>query len=285
MSSWLTSNPRIPSSKKTYVTTVLMGGLANRIFQIFAAQKYAQLTGRTFVLCDRFMNENEHEDKATTDHAIKELFGTLPVNNDPSTKWVSVREESYAWFTYQFDSLPKYQGANVVLEGYWQNPNYIPGNHASLPLTPIPMPYAFIHFRFGDYIGSSHELPLQHYYRKSILRCIRQNPDIQFLVFTDDEVKAEEYIQNLGVQIPYIISPVKTALEVLKGMANCIGGICANSSLSYLGAWFQRRSRGNVYMPARWMNGIPDRQMASFYPSWATVVDLKDDRPPSFQDL
>lgn len=281
MSSWLTSNPRIPSTnKKTYVTTVLMGGFANRIFQILAAQKYAQMTGRIFVLCEKFIHKNNHEDDELTAHELKELFGNLPIHTDPSIKWVSLQEESYTWFTYQFDSLLKHQGANVVLEGYWQNPNYIPGNHATLPLAPIPLPYAFIHFRFGDYIGSKHELQLQHYYRKSIIRFIRQNRDIQFLVFTDDEVKAEIYIKNLGLQIPYTISPLKTALEVLKGMANCVGGICANSSLSYLGAWFQRRGRENVYMPARWMNGIPDRQMVSFYPSWATVVDLKDDRQP-----
>lgn len=286
MSSWLTRNPGIPAgNKNTFVTVVLMGSLANRIFQICAAKKYADLTRRKFVLTDQFIHENAHEDKESTQRALTEIFGDLPFHTDPKTKWIPIQEETYQWFTYQFDSLPKYSGNNVVLSGYWQNPNYIPSNVASVPQSAIPLPFTFIHFRFGDYVGSSHELPLQHYYRKAIRDQVRKNPDTQFLVFTDDESKADAFIQSLGVFINYTFSPAKSGFEVLKGMANCIGGICANSSLSFLGSWFQRRGRGNIYMPAQWMKNIPPRQMSSFYPSWVTVVDLKDDRPPELQDL
>jgi hypothetical protein len=56
-------------------------------------------------------------------------------------------------------------------------------------------------------------------------------------------------------------------------MANCAGAICANSSLSWLGAFFQKRAKGMVYMPSKWING---KTTDDLYPSWATIVDTED---------
>ncbi len=288
MSSWLTSNPRMPmANKNTYVGIVLTGGLANRIFQVLAGQRLAEITGKTFVICQDRIEENPHQKEEETQKQLHELFPKLTYTKEStkSSSWVVIREDIWQWFQYQFDTMPKYPGKNIVLHGYWQNEKYFPRSLPTLAISPIPQPYYFIHFRFGDYANTVHELDLKHYYRKAILRIIRQNTDAQFLVFSDEIDKAREYLDSLPYEVPYSISTTVSALDVLKGMASCRGGICANSSLSFLGAYFQHKPRGTVIMPGAWMKNIPARQMAGWYPSWVTVVDLKDDRPPELQDL
>lgn len=287
MSSWLTSNPRIPLSvKNTYVSVSLIGGLGNRIFQILAGQKLAELTGRKFVICEDRIGGNPHETAEETKAHLHAIFPNLTYYKE-STKtpsWVIINEEQWQWFQYQFDSMPKHTGRNILLHGYWQNEKYFPKIMPILPISAIPQPYTFIHFRFGDYAGTGLEVDLRHYYRKSILRVIRENRDVQFLVFSDEPEKARQLLDALPFEVPYSISTATSALDVLKGMASCHGGICANSSLSFFGAYFQHKPRGTVIMPGTWMNNLPPRQMAGFYPSWVTVVDSRDDRPPELQD-
>lgn len=277
MSSWLTRNPSIPSiNKKNYIGIVLTGGLANRIFQVLAGQKLAELTGKTFVVC--ISEENPHESNEETKKQLHELFPTLSYYTESTNSWIIIREDPWQWFQYQFDTMPKYPGKHILLHGYWQSEKYFPRSLPILSLPPIPQPYSFIHFRFGDYSGTVHDLDLSHYYRKSITRIMREDRNAQFLVFSDEPEKARNFLDALPFEVPYSLSAATSALDVLKGMASCHGGICANSSLSFLGAYFQHKPRGTIIMPSEWMKNIPQRQMMGWYPSWVTIIDLKDDR-------
>jgi hypothetical protein len=53
--------------------------------------------------------------------------------------------------------------------------------------------------------------------------------------------------------IEYKLSDSKTGYDSLVEMANCAGGICANSSLSWLGGYFQKEMRGIICMPSEWI--------------------------------
>ena len=55
MSSWNKSTPRVNTNKNAYVTTILQGGLGNRIFQVLAAQHFAEKTGRKSVIDNDFI--------------------------------------------------------------------------------------------------------------------------------------------------------------------------------------------------------------------------------------
>jgi hypothetical protein len=281
MSSWLTRNPGGLSNRGVYVAPALYGGLGNRIFQILAAQKYAELTGRTFVLLKEEIYTNPHETEEKTLEQLQEIFGQLPFYTGPATSWTKVTEEKWQWYKYEFNTLPRNTGKNVILNGYWQGEKYFPKRMPSLNVPSIPLPYTFLHLRFGDFKGTIHDLDMIHYYRKAILASIYDHPDQPFLVFSDDMEKAREFLEPYGIE--YAESSAKNALDVLKGMAACRGGICANSSLSYLGACFQKRGFGSVFMPQIWVKGIDKLQMTGYFPIWAKVVDLKDDRPKDSQ--
>jgi hypothetical protein len=72
--------------------------------------------------------------------------------------------------------------------------------------------------------------------------------------------------------VEYTISDKIDPFDTLIEMANCAGGICANSSFSWLGGFFQGDTRGKVYMPSVWFKGKPE--YSGFYPSWVNIVSV-----------
>jgi hypothetical protein len=52
-------------------------------------------------------------------------------------------------------------------------------------------------------------------------------------------------------------------------MSCCVGAICANSSLSWLGAYYQKPPRKNIFMPSPWIKTKLD---AEIYPDWVRVI-------------
>jgi hypothetical protein len=281
MSSWLVRNPTSvqasDKNKNTYVTVELCGGFANRVFQILAAQHFAEKTKRSFVLVSEFILDNAHQPVDDTMRELDILFKSLPMYVGAPTEWIPVIEEQYTWYTYNVELIHKHKGKNIVLKGYFQNETYFPKQVPNIEVKPRINTY-FLHLRFGDYIGSVHDVGLGLYYRKAIQNIMMNNQLSTFIVFSDEPDKIDEYIQKeIQYPIRYSISHAGTPLAVLKEMAECSGGICANSSLSYLGAFFQRKPRGKVFMPDIWMTTVPKKQMVSFFPSWATVYTIRDE--------
>jgi hypothetical protein len=280
MSSWLVRNPTSlqvgQANKDTYVTVELSGGFANRVFQILAAQHIAEKTKRTFVLVDTFILENAHQAVDETMRELDILFKGLPMYVGEPTEWLPVVEEQYTWYTYNVEFLHRNKGKNIVLKGFFQNELYFPRQMPSIEVRPRINTY-FLHLQFGEYLNTVHDVGLAVYYRKAIQNILMNSQLSTFIVFSNEPDKVDEYIQNeIQYPIRYTISHAGTPLTVLKEMAECSGGICSNSSLSYLGAYFQRKPRGKIFMPDIWMKTIPKKQMVGFYPAWALVYTIRD---------
>jgi hypothetical protein len=278
MSSWLVRNPTSVQAsdrnKNTYVTVELCGGFANRVFQILAAQHFAEKTKRSFVLVNEFILDNAHQPVNETMKELDIVFKGLPMYVGPATEWAPVIEEQYTWYTYNVELIHKHKGKNIVLKGFFQNELYFPKQLPTIEITPRINTY-FLHLRFG--FDASRNVGLSLYYRKAIQNIMMNNQLSTFIVFSNEPDKIDEYIQKeIQYPIRYSISHAGTPLAVLKEMAECSGGICANSSLSYLGAFFQRKPRGKVFMPDIWMTPVPKKQMVSFFPPWATVYTIRD---------
>ena len=277
MSSWNRSTPRVNTNKNAYVTTILQGGLGNRIFQVLAAQHFAEKTGRKFVIDNDFIHSNPHETPEDTMKQLMQLFPSLTFYNGESLEWNIIKEEPYMMFQYQPDIFKRFPGRNILLDGYFQNSNYFPKEVPSFEPSPRSNT-VFLHIRLGDYVNSKHDIDLRTYYKLSITKILNNIPGAKFLVFSNEAEKAEEYLKSLDLPFKYSISSANSSLDVLKGMISCSGGICANSSLSWLGGFFQK-PRGVIVVPSEWMKGVSRNQLNGFYPSWASVVETKAPSP------
>lgn len=255
----------------TFVTAALTGGLANRIFIIHAAITYAKKTKRKFVLVQKLIINNAHESNQITLSSLEALFGKFTYyTNDDYQSWKYVRDPKQNAFA--FENPPMYPGESVIFEGYFQSPKYfLPSPSVPLEVTKKPNTY-FIHIRLGDYCNTPiYQIPLKAYYSEAIMQITENDIHAKFLVFSNENTKAQTYItENIKVPFDYTFSQAESAFDTLKEMASCAGGICANSSLSWMGAYYQAEPRSNIYMPDQWI--VPNPIPLDIYPDWATVI-------------
>jgi hypothetical protein len=251
--------------EKKFITGNLVGGLANRIFIIMAVRGFAEKTNRTPVFVSNYISNNAHQSKESTTNELKEIFPDMEIKDDLT--WTEAKEER----EFQYTDIVANKSTNIVLHGYFQNERYFPSTPPTLQKTLLP-DTVFLHIRLGDYTGTRHDVGLTKYYVECLTRL--KDKGVKFRVFSNDNTKAEEYIKSLNMLFTYTISDKTNALDVLKEMASCSGAICSNSSLSWLGAFFQAENRGPVFMPSKWINDVPNENFDTFYPSWATVIEI-----------
>lgn len=258
-------NQSISSSTDNYVSIKLLSGLGNRIFMILAALNYAEKYNKQFVYCIDFVNEGRiaHE-KNLTEMTLK-IFGNLKVIQ--SLKSYTLINTSKNVFIY--NELP-YSPANVVLEGFFQSELNFPSPSLYPSIKTEPISIYFVHIRGGDYLTDyGLNIGLSEYYET----CFHYLGNVKYIVFSNDNEYAKK-IMN-GYTLDYTISNTVNQYDVLVEMANCLGGICANSTFSWMGAFFQGSERKEVFMPSNWWK-CNDYQ--NIYPKWATMVNIRSNK-------
>ncbi len=252
-----------------FVTALFVGGFANRIFQMLACYKVAEETGRKVVWDQLQMGGNPHEPTQETMQLLLELFpDTLTVS---ISDWKRCLERLGGEYEYQpeiYSSVPKEQPIEII--GFFQNLDWMPKKFPIVAQR-IYRNTVFLHIRLGDYVGSPFDVNLQQKYYSNAIQYIKGHTTetIHFLVFSDTPTKAEEIVKGLPCKDSYTMSSAKRSLDVLREMAACCGGVCSNSSLSFLGAFFQQSHRGIVTVPKVWR--MPD--MVGPPIPWAIVID------------
>jgi len=244
-----------------YVCFRIRNGLGNRIFQVLAALGYAEKYNKIVVLCESLSINGEILHEKDTDIYIKQLFPLIKwVNN--YTRYIDYKEKGDPWSYYE---IP-YFNTNVLLHGHYQNELYFP---SSSMIPNIRTAYYkntyFVHIRAGDYLSlRAWSFDLTEYYKKcfNIL-----GKDVKYIVFSNDNIYAKKYMSNFDIK--YTISDKTNQLDTLIEMANCAGGICANSTFSWMGAFFQGDKRGQVFMPGTWKKGY---DCSGIYPEWVSIV-------------
>ena len=244
-----------------YVAPYLkQGQLGNCIFQVLAAKGYAEKHGHTVVFFSKYIP------KTVDFEPIAKIFPEIPVLDDIGD-YITLDYSDHAW---DFFDLP-YESGSVVLRGYFQNAKYFPEDVSPLSGLPTLAHTYFIHVRAGDYLTHpKHFVDLRQYYTRCIEMIKKDDPDAEFLVFSNDNAYAENIVREYDIK--YRISNTVTALDTLIEMSTCSGAICANSSLSWLGAFFQRSGK-HIFMPSQWYND-EKKDTSGIYPPWATVVDV-----------
>ena len=253
-----------PPPPGKFVSVLLRNGLGNRIFQILAALGYAEKYKKVCVICKALTTTGMKPHERNLDTMISSIFPSLFVV-ELIERYTNIVEQKQMNYT----SLPSY-GSSVVLQGYFQDEKYFP-SAAYIPVIRTayyPDTY-FVHIRAGDYLDpGSFGLDLFNYHKKCFAQ-LSSIPNVTYIVFSNDNTYADNYMKQFGIQ--YTISNKLNPLEALIEMANCAGGICANSTFSWLGGFFQRAPRGQIFMPSVWLRG---RDCSGIYPTWATVVDI-----------
>ena len=163
----------------------------------------------------------------------------------------------------------------MIFDGYFQSEKYFLEHPLYLNnITPKTNIY-FLHVRLGDYCNTFYDLPLKRYYSEAILRITEDDTSARFLIFSNEVAKARILIQEqILVPFDYVFSNATTAYDTLKEMASCSGAICANSSLSWMGAYYQKQPRKNIYMPFPWIKNSKLGRPFDLYPEWATRIKV-----------
>ena len=255
------------------VSAQMSGGFGNRIFQILAGLGYAERTGKQFVFFE------EH------------------ITNNPHTPPVKMRTMLYAWFpqvtiyrgkvswTDYVDTgspIPDMSGS-VAIRGNFQNDAFFSPNARDtfkIPTPPqrilnvdsIDFTHAyFIHFRLGDYVGSDWDVDLTSYYPDAARRILLQDPSATFLVFTEEPDKVDMKKFKFPT-MKMAMMPVVDIWETLWLMSRCNGGICANSTFSWIGG-YASKGTGPFYLPNVWKRDGSARGLAT----WAITLPIKAD--------
>lgn len=256
------------------VSTMMGGGVGNRISQILAGLGYAERTGRQFVFYEQHMTHNPHTPAEPTKRFLLSLFPHVKVLRGGPVSWRLLQEEQ------GFDDV---SGAvSVVLSGYYQEERYYPSRLRewfSIPKPPtvrfsgggIPFERTwFVHFRFGDYVTTDFNVDLRKYYKAAIASVLEEQRNAFFLLFSDEPTKIP--YEEIGLSgfsgekmsvVPYNIG----IWESLWQMSRCWGGVTANSSFSWSAAF---AVKGSVYMPTVWKTTMGFHKDL---PSWVRTVD------------
>ena len=239
------------------LTVDLAGGLGNQLFQLAALLHVARLTRRVPYI-QTLANPSPHSKLSYFDTILRG-FKSLHSNVKPTSK---VLEPSMAYADWRGLLL---WSPNPEMNGYFQDWRYVDAEFVSRlqfspdVLTRYPTRESiFLHIRGGDYVGHAvHDLHLDAYYQ----RAIAHFPDAHFLVVTNDVEYAVSRPWLADVKYTLVM---ESEIDTLYLMSQCAGGICANSSFSWWGAYLNPDRK--IVMPDRWYTSSWYVQSGYYFP-------------------
>jgi len=247
------------------------GGVGNRIIQVLTGLSYAKRAGKQFVFVEDHMAHNAHTPAKATKDFMLELFPTVKVYRGRGG-WKNTIKEPVGTH-YIYNPFPDVSGS-VLLEGYFQNIGYFDDvalrdgfrfprrrTGAQYDLSGVDLDHTyFIHFRKGDYINSEFAVDLSDYYKKAVAAVLEFDAAGRFLVFSDEVSKITGDLAGYGINEDLIAGIVPVSLGIQESlwlMSSARGGICANSTFSWIAA-YGCKGDGPLFIPACWSTRHPD---------------------------
>jgi len=251
------------------VIVQLMGGLGNWLFQIAFAE-YLSKHGVPIKLEVVSKSPHSSEEYMNTvlapwkpdmlPHGMNFILGRQHFNEE--------RLQMYNWIQI-VQSIP-----NLTITGYFQNFTYITQSFIeklklpteALNRHPEVKDTVFIHIRGLDYVNHPiHGVELDNYYS----RAIKLFPEgTTFSVFTNDieYAKSKSFLK----EVPHVFIG-EGEIDSLYLMSRCRGGICANSSFSWWGAYLNRTRK--LILPSKWYTDM-SLYTGGYYFNEATILDV-----------
>lgn len=248
---------------------IIMGGLGNQLFQIFATIAYSIENKQ------RFIFPSEIQASVTQRHPYWDSFLTpLKIFTTIKIPQMNVLREK----GFEYSAIPAIsKDENRILYGYFQSYKYFERYYDTIcrmigleeqkiqVQLRHPNNYMFMismHFRLGDYmqLQDCYSILPYEYYRNS-LQCIinttlKDNWDVLFFCEKDDNTEVFATIDKLRSDFPNLKflkqdDSVEDWKQMLM-MSVCTHNIIANSSFSWWGAYFNYNPQKIVCYPEQW---------------------------------
>jgi len=226
---------------KHYVIGKLMGRCGNQFYQIATTIAYAKKNGFDYFVTNNAQNcDNDAY-----------YFNQFP-KRDLSRMTYDEKRDGNDFAIYE--EIPKMEDAMLV--GYWQSFDYF-NDYRNEILELFNLPYekkdgcVSLHIRRGDYLQLPEKLKVMpiEYYRLAI-EYFEKIKKHKYIIFSDDIDWCKGVFNDyLFPEIKFEFSEGRTEVEDLSYMASCEHNICANSTFSYAGSWFNRNPDKIVLTP------------------------------------
>lgn len=236
------------------ITAILKGGLGNQLFILAAVEYYSKRCNKNYYR-DTPTNPSPHTDIDYFDTIFKN-WNTTEYIQDSIVLHEPIHEEHMNYHK------------NIVIDGYFQDYRFISDKFIQKLCFPtLNEDYSdgvFLHIRGGDYKNNwLHDVQLDTYYQRAIDMFPK---DTKFYIFTNDIHYAvkKEFLNTIHHE--FIIGD---EIHSLYAMSQCKGAICANSTLSWWGAFLNKNRQ--IIMPSKWFND--GRDSTRYFFEEVTVVD------------
>jgi len=296
-------------SYKKYATMRLECGMGNVLFQVALLYGYCEMTDKIPVFCDNLF--------PYTKHCNNDLLKCQILKEFPYIKYVSTFSELSSTEDLMYDYNPpgnkkeyknieiKNYRYNMILEGRFMTDKCFPVLEKFIPSVNenITLSYPddlseryFIHLRLGDYLyNSGFNVNLEKYYNrciKLILESLQSSETSKkiklFVCYNSKLEEAQKIMETYNFKDKYDINDIvyqsenDTPYNTLYVMSQCIGGICANSTLSWFGGYLinckhnlqYNKNNNHLFLPNKWVNNTEDDYTKDIYPTWAKVIDV-----------
>lgn len=295
-------------NKKHKLIIYLNYGLANRMFQILSAMGFAEKWNMDLYISEKYMHDNDHKSVESSINDIKHIFPTIKIldKNYDTSNFLKINKnyDVIDYFKIDINLLKAYDYIiiknprnDAILYGQFGNEKFFPKKYVKLNLTEpsnsIIKGYKnlfFIHFRLGDYkelICFMFNLELEKYYKYCIQKILDKYKNANFIILSNDIKSAKKYIKDNKLldnltDNTVIYDEKGSRLDSLYYMSQCKGGICANSTFSWMGAYsIKNKNKDLIFMPNKWLDFKIFDIISNYiietdgiYPNWATRVPL-----------
>lgn len=244
------------------ITCRFTGGLGNQLFQLAAAHHLSKKHNK--IACVDTL------ETPYTHHSPKNHFDGL------FSKWKNtyhLADFTPIWEIKEFDYYNEILPENAKIHGCFQHWKHVENdfkdtlhfNTDILSKYPNIKDTVFLHVRGNDYLYDNIKevlyIDLSNYYKNAI----KEFPEgTHFSVFTNDLQFAERYLKDISYSI--IDENDEDSLFL---MTQCSGGICANSTFSWMGAFLNRHRK--LVLPSKWINTM---EYSGIYFDGCTIIDI-----------
>ena len=272
------------------ITTEIMGGLGNQLFQIFNLISYS-LTHKT-----SFYFENKKAARKDRPHYWNNFLMSLR----PFLRIVFDKRDLplYKEPNFHYDKIQSFEEINQPFKffGYFQSYKYFQEKEEDIfkfiklneSKEQLKEDYSYdnmvsLHFRLGDYVNLQQHHPLMpiQYFGEALQKLIKDtNKDNwKVLYFCEDK---DIHPVNLNISILKTHCP-NLSFEKINSkysdwqqmliMSHCQHNIIANSSFSWWGAYFNQNKDKKVYYPSVWFGPAQGNKNTDdlFPPEWNKI--------------